>query len=92
MVRDSLIAASAGRDIFPRVRRFFSERRKGYRAAIHVERYRSRAEQLRQDNPELFEQILAQADGSDAEDAARRDPVAYVALFLKAADDVEAGR
>jgi hypothetical protein len=74
------------------VRKFFSQRRKGYRAAIHVEQYRSRAEQLRRDNRELFEQILARADGSDAEGAARQDPVAYVALFLKAADDVEAGR
>ena len=68
----------------------FRQRMKGYKAAIHVEQYRARAEQLRDHDPALYKQILVQADGTDAEDAARRNPVEYVALFLKAADDVEA--
>lgn len=67
---------------------FLFRRRKGYRAAIHVEQRRSRAEQLRVHDPEMYQQILAQANGTDAEDAARRHPDEYVALFLKAADDV----
>lgn len=66
---------------------FFGRKARGYKAAIRVERYRARAELLREEDPAVFAQILAQADGTDAEDAARRDPVAYVALFMHAADD-----
>lgn len=38
-------------------------------------------------DPALYQQLLAQADGTDAEAAARRDPDAYVALFLAATED-----
>jgi hypothetical protein len=51
------------------------KRWKAYGTAFRVERYRSRAERLRQDDPELFAKIVAQAAGSDAEEAARRNPV-----------------
>lgn len=54
-----------------------------------MKRYRSAAEQLRVEDPETFERVVAQADGSDAEEAARRDSVAYVALFLAACDDAD---
>jgi hypothetical protein len=76
---------------YPRVS-FFGRKKSGYQAAIHVEQYRARAEQLRDEEPDLYKQILSQADGTDGEDAARRNPVEYVALFLKAADEVEAER
>jgi hypothetical protein len=66
---------------------FLSRRKRGYRAAFRVEKYRAAAEQLRTENPELYQQILSQADGSDAEEAARREPDAYVALFLAEAED-----
>ena len=65
---------------------FLFSRRRGYRAAINVERYRFAARQLRMSDPLMFERILVQAEGSHAEDAARRDPEAYVSLFLAEAD------
>ena len=66
---------------------FFGRKARGYKAAIRVERYRARAEQLRDDDPAEFKEILSQADGTDAEASARRDPIAYVALLMHAADD-----
>jgi hypothetical protein len=66
---------------------FFSRRKAGYKAAVRVERYRATAEQMRQNDPEMYEQILRQADGSPAEAAAARDPDAYVALFLAEAEN-----
>lgn len=66
---------------------FFRQRAKGYRAAVRVEKYRAAAVQLRENEPELYAQALAQANGSDAEAAAKRDPDAYVALFLAAFED-----
>lgn len=66
---------------------FFSRRKRGYRAAARVERYRAAAKELRETNPEMYRQIVHQADGSDAEAAATRDPDAYVALFLAEAED-----
>jgi hypothetical protein len=68
---------------------FFSGRMRSYRAAMHVEQYRAQAEQLRAEEPELYQEILSRAEGTEAEDAARRHPDEYVALFLKAAADVE---
>jgi len=38
----------------------------------------------------MYRRILSQSDGSGAKAAARRDPDAYVALFLAAADDMGA--
>jgi hypothetical protein len=67
---------------------FFRKRARGYRAAFRVEGHRDAAERLRLEDPDTFAQIVAQADGSDAEAAAQRDPVAYVALFMAAAEDV----
>ncbi len=66
---------------------FFRRRAAGYRAAVRVERYRAHAAQLREDDPDSYARMLAQADGSDAEGAARRDPDAYVALVLAGLDD-----
>lgn len=64
-------------------------RRHAYRAAFRVELHRHAAEQVRTERPDLYAQILAQADGSEAEAAARRNPDAYVALFLAEAGDAE---
>lgn len=63
-------------------------RRRSYRAAWTVETWRARAVQMREDNPELYDQILAQAQADDETAvAAHRDPDAYVALWLAAAND-----
>jgi hypothetical protein len=63
-------------------------RGRGYRAASRVGRYRATAQALREQDPETYHQILdTAADGSEAEAAARRDPDAYVALFLSHAED-----
>jgi hypothetical protein len=70
---------------------FFSSRKRGYRAAIRAEQNRSAAEHLRRDNPELYEQILAQSYGSEAEGAARTNPDVYVALFLAETQDAQLG-
>ena len=70
---------------------FLRNRVSGYGAAIRVERYRTAAEELQAEDPDTFWRIVARADGSDAEVAARRDPVAYVALFMAAADDAGVG-
>jgi hypothetical protein len=67
---------------------FLFGRRRGYRAAFNVERYRRAARQLQTSDPATYEQIVAQADGSEAEHAARRDPDAYVALFLAEANKI----
>lgn len=66
---------------------FFSRRKRGYRAVIRAEQNRAAAEHLRRDNPAMYRQILAQADGTDAEEAARQNPDVYVALFLAEAGD-----
>jgi hypothetical protein len=60
---------------------------RSYRAAFRVEQNRAAAQELRRDDPDVYSQILAQATGTDAEEAARRDPDAYVALFLAEARD-----
>lgn len=66
---------------------FFSRRKAGYRAVIRSEQQRKAAEDLRRNNPELYREILAQADGTEAEEAARANPDVYVALFLAEAED-----
>jgi hypothetical protein len=63
----------------------------GYKAAVRVETNRAAAVELRETDPALYAQVLAQADGSEAEEAARRDPDAYVALFLAAWKDEGGG-
>ena len=65
---------------------FFSRRKRGYQAAARVGRYRAAAEELRETNPETYQEILRQAEGSEAEAAAASDPDAFVALFLAAED------
>lgn len=70
---------------------FFKKRAEGYEAAFRVEKYRAAAVEMRESDPTVYAQVLAQADGSEAEGAARRDPDAYVALFLAAYDDEEVG-
>lgn len=62
-------------------------RLRGYKAAAQVARWRSAAEQLRVEDPDTYAQILSQAEGGEAAEAAARDPDAYVALFLAAARD-----
>lgn len=56
-----------------------------------MERWRSDAEELRRTEPELYEQILAQADTDDPRIAGSvaDDPDAFVALFLAAANEAE---
>jgi len=66
---------------------FFARKKRGYRAAIRVEKFRADAEFIRRSNPALFDQILSQASGTEAEADARADPDAYVALFLAEAKD-----
>jgi len=66
---------------------FLRRRAAGYKAAFRVEKYRAAAAELRQSDPSLYNQLLAQAEGGEAEAASRRDPDAYVALFLAAWDD-----
>lgn len=66
---------------------FLIGRRRSYAAGNRVERYRAAAQMLRVQDPDTYWQIVAQADGSEAEGAARRDPDAYVALFMAAAQD-----
>jgi hypothetical protein len=66
---------------------FLRRKAAGYKAAVRVERYRGAAAQLRESDPVLYAQVLAQADGGEAAAAASRDPDAYVALFLAAWDD-----
>jgi hypothetical protein len=65
----------------------FSERKRSYRAAAQVERYRAAAQELRGNDPDHYSQIVHQAQGSEAVAAAREDPDAYVALFLSAAEE-----
>jgi hypothetical protein len=62
-----------------------ASRRRGYAAAVKVERHRAAAAMLRQQDPDTYWKIVAQADGSEAEAPARRDPDAYVALFMDSA-------
>lgn len=64
-----------------------SGRKRGYQAAWKVEKWRPQAEQLRREDPELYERILGEASG-DAAAAAQRDPEAFVALWLEAASSV----
>lgn len=63
----------------------FKRKVRGYRAAIRVETHRVAAEQLRQEDPETYQQILAMAEGEGAK-AAASDPDAFVALFLAEAE------
>lgn len=63
-------------------------RRKAYRAGLRVESKRAAAIALKQQDPEMYAAILAHAEGSDVEEAANRDPDAYVALFLSYADEI----
>jgi hypothetical protein len=65
---------------------FLVWRWKSYRAAFRVERYRAAAQELRRTDPDTYEEILAHAYGSPAEQAAMSDPDAYVALFLREAE------
>jgi hypothetical protein len=60
----------------------FRQRAKSYRAAFRVEQNRAAAEALRNENPDLYRQMLEQASGSDVEEAARQDPDAFVALLI----------
>lgn len=64
----------------------FRRKLRGYRAAFRVEKHRAAAEQLRREEPEMYQQILGMAEG-DAAEAAANDPDAFVALFLAAAED-----
>lgn len=57
-------------------------RLKGYKAAANVARFRPEAERMRKEDPDTYEQILAQSRGGPSESAAQRDPDAYVALFI----------
>ena len=41
----------------------FLRRLRGYRAAFRVETHRKAAEQLRREEPEMYEQILGMAEG-----------------------------
>lgn len=61
---------------------FLLGRRRSYAAGFRVERNRAEAVALRENDPDTYWQIAAQADGGEAEAAARRDPDAYVAIFL----------
>lgn len=70
---------------------FFSRRKRGYRAVIRAEQHRAAAEHIRRDNPELYQQILARAYGTEAEEAATANPDVYVALFLAEAQEAELG-
>jgi hypothetical protein len=68
--------------VFVAVAAWLSHRRHAYRAAFRVELHRHAAERLRREHPDLYNELLAQSEGSDAEAAARRNPDAYVALML----------
>jgi hypothetical protein len=57
-------------------------RRRRYRAAFRVERYRAAAEHMRVHDPETYRRLLSHANGAEVADAVRRDPDAYVALLL----------
>jgi hypothetical protein len=70
---------------------FLKKKSAQYKAAIRVDKYRVRAVELREHDPDTFAQMLASADRSEAEGVAQRDPVAYVALLMAAWDDSEAG-
>jgi hypothetical protein len=65
---------------------FLRSRAHGYKAAFRVERYRAAAESLRQTDPDMYASILARAEGEAAE-SARKDPDAYVAIFLSIAEE-----
>jgi len=54
---------------------------RGYKAAFKVETHRAAAEQLRREEPETYQQLLAVAEGEAAQ-AAARDPDAFVAIML----------
>jgi hypothetical protein len=68
---------------------FFRRKAEAYRAAVHVEKYRAAAVAMRESDPTLYAEVLSQADGSEAEGAAHRDPDAYVALFLATYEEEE---
>jgi hypothetical protein len=63
-----------------------------WRPAIRVEQWRAEAVNLRLNDPENYEWILAQAksDPQAAAAAAARDPDAYVAIFLSHAHEIGA--
>jgi hypothetical protein len=69
---------------------FWSKRKRGYAAAAKVETWRPRAQELHRNNPEVYEEILAEARHDPAAaSAAAKDPDAYVALWLESLDRME---
>jgi hypothetical protein len=60
---------------------------RSYRAGFRAEKWRAAAEQLREDDPQLYQRILSEAT-PEVEDAVRKDPDAFVALWLASAKDV----
>ena len=86
------IGLGGGSALFLAVVVAYARRRSSWSAGIRVESWRKQAVALRQRDPDTYWQILAQsraADDEEVADAARRDPDAYVALFLAAADEVD---
>lgn len=70
---------------------FFRQRARSYKAAWRVESWRTRAEALKVTDPELYQQILDQAQcDPEAAAGAARDPGAYVALFLSFSSEADA--
>jgi hypothetical protein len=66
---------------------FVVSRWSAYRAGLQVEVWRAKAEAIRREDPELYHRILAEAaSDANAASAAARDPDAYVALWLAAAN------
>jgi hypothetical protein len=67
----------------------FRRKARGYRAAIRVEKYRAAAEQLRREDPAIYDEILARAEreATRGRGGPPRDPDAFVALFLAEAAD-----
>ncbi len=63
-------------------------RGRAYRAGFQVAQYRAAAEELRVTDPETYSQILSHAEEGEPEEVARRDPDAFVALFLASAADL----
>jgi hypothetical protein len=59
----------------------FKRKTAGYRAAWRVKTHRNQAEALRRDDPDLYQQILAEAEG-EALIGAEEDPDAWVAIWL----------
>jgi hypothetical protein len=63
---------------------WLSKRLRGYRAAIRVETWRKQAEELRREDPDMYEEILELTEADpELAPAVRRDPNAWVALWLE---------